>query len=868
VEQRLLRGADLDALDEAYAAVAAAGRGRTVFLAGDDAAGRGDLLREWASGLAAARPRPTVLGGGFEGEEYTPWGDDGPRAMRAVQAIETALTAVSAGVTLSEVALPGAITRLVGQVVSRSQAALGLVTSAIAISDRPSQAPILAQAFEGLCRDGPAICILDGVDERPSSLWNGLAWLLSRHIARDVPLLLVLGLDGPRHIGEPIDQEPEAMAIVRELTSDVVDVATWHWLSPLTAVDVLQWTGPATSDTISWLLEITSGRSGETRQRWHDWQQRGLIENRSEGRWRFAAGHDPTLDMDGLLDGRTRRLCGRDTRLVAATQRFLGCAALEGRHFTAEAVALAIDPKRNAGDVVAFLDATLSLDEAHPDGLVVADTATIRSDDDALCLARYRFARELDWIALRHHGLSEGEQRHYARNLAQALERLYGSRASVRADTLARLFEIAGSPARARHYENVAGIRTDSRIRLWRARNALNVSDPTDAIGRYRKAEVLIDGARELSGVGPFDEGVTFARAAERIADDDKQRATAVFFTGVHLVFAGEPGRARAELARATDLYRALGGPSGIAGAAEALTGLATLDRDEGQLDRARDKYRAVLALHRERGDERREAAMHNALAICDREQGRIDEARAGHKIALEIYCRLGDRGGEADGRHGLASCDRHQGRIEEARSGYTTTLEIVSDLGNRRWQADLRHVLALCDREQGRIDDARDGFTTALGIYRDLSYPRGEAEARGGLASCDRDQGSIDDARAGYTAALGIFRSLGDLGGEALSRLGLADCDLDAGKIDDARMGYATALEIFSDLDDLRGEARARHALGDCDRAQGRIEGARAAYGNAAAIFHDLGHSEREAALRRELDDLDSASPGTAEAG
>ncbi len=61
-----LRARDAASLGAIYAQVVALYRGRTVFVAGDDRTGRGELLHGWAAELERARPRPIVLGGAFE----------------------------------------------------------------------------------------------------------------------------------------------------------------------------------------------------------------------------------------------------------------------------------------------------------------------------------------------------------------------------------------------------------------------------------------------------------------------------------------------------------------------------------------------------------------------------------------------------------------------------------------------------------------------------------------------------------------------------------------------------------------------------------------------------------------------------------
>ena len=643
-----------------------------------------------------------MLGGRLDGDELQPWEGDRRLGAERLGALEHAL-ALAKLAPLAALGLPPGVAALLAQIIATSKDLLGFVTGLIGSHD-PSEAAarVLPDALRELCRGHRAVCLLDGVDARSELLWNALAGLLAPRIATDLPVLLVLGLDGPRELAQPRDDEPEHLHLARELTSAHRDAAAWRWLAPLTDEQVRAWTGPATSDVIAWLSELTGGRSGETRLRWQDWQERRLIERQSEGRWRFAGDYDPALDIDGLVDGRIRALVG-GYHDIAAAHRVLGCAALEGRQFTAAAVALAIE--RPVGDVLALLDA-LALDEGRPNGLLMRQAPTrIVAVDGERELAVYRFARELDWRVMSHHGLSPGSQRHHAAALVVAFQELYGEQAAVRADTLARLCEMAGESEAARHFERLAGINVASRIVLWRARNALHSRRPSDPVARDRLARHLVDGAHELDGHGPFAEGLAFARAAQQLASTPQRRADAVYLIARHLMWLADYDQARSEFTRAVNLYSALG----------------------------------IAGLHGR-------CAGHVGIAHCDSAQGRVDAARDGYAAALAIYREIGAREGEANVLNGIADCDRSQGRVDAARDGYAAALAICREIGARDGEASVLSGIADCDRSQGRVDAARDGYATALAIYREIGDRRGEANVLNGIAICDRSQGDNDE--------------------------------------------------------------------------------------------------------------------------
>jgi hypothetical protein len=93
---------------------------------------------------------------------------------------------------------------------------------------------------------------------------------------------------------------------------------------------------------------------------------------------------------------------GLDLNTRERARRLLACAALEGRQFTAPAIAAARG--WDIDDTIDLLDDVLIYDdEDSPDGFFI-DTGfvAVAHERGTRHLASYRFARELDWMTLRH----------------------------------------------------------------------------------------------------------------------------------------------------------------------------------------------------------------------------------------------------------------------------------------------------------------------------------------------------------------------------------------------------------------------------------------------------------------------------------
>jgi len=321
---------------------------------------------------------------------------------------------------------------------------------------------------------------------------------------------------------------------------------------------------------INSLLEITGGRGGWTAELWRDWCQRRVVEDVTDGRWRFASGEGRFDDVDDLVGRRLRGISGGDLSKIATAERLLACAALEGRRFTAPAFAVA--GGRDGDETIDFFDDVLVFDGEHPDGFVVDDGfQTVSDEHGTRHLAMYRFARELDWLAFRDHGLSEVEERHLAPRLARAMEAYYGGHANRVALTLRRLLTIAGNDERSAYYRRMADKGIKREIVLWRAHNVLADADPVDRAERRRVSQLLIAAGDELFHSGPFGDGLKFARAAQRLAVLQTDRATAVYLTANHLLHLGNYDQARTELTAVLELYRELGDREGEARCCRAL---------------------------------------------------------------------------------------------------------------------------------------------------------------------------------------------------------------------------------------------------------------------------------------------------------
>ena len=326
------------------------------------------------------------------------------------------------------------------------------ICRAIVPSEHSFTTDLTPHALRRLCEEGPVVCIIEARNGESGGLWADLATLFAHEIARDLPLLLVLGLDGPAQLGPHADEEPDALNVARQLTADHVDLATWHWLQPLSEEDVRAWLGPATSELVQSLLEMSDGHAGATAALWDDWRLRGVVDAQADLQWRFSLDREYRVNPDAFA-GRLQHLVGNDVNALSARPRHVGLRGAPRPPF--RRLGCGGRARARSGQHDRLPDDVLTVGDENPHGFLIEDGFdTIEDENGTRHLAMYRFARELDWLLLRRRGTSDAERYHLSQRLAIAIEASYGGQAHRVAFELSRLFDAAGNRER---YSTIGG---------------------------------------------------------------------------------------------------------------------------------------------------------------------------------------------------------------------------------------------------------------------------------------------------------------------------------------------------------------------------------------------------------------------------
>jgi hypothetical protein len=335
-----LEGGYLDRLGELINDARETGRGRVVFVAGGPVSGRSFWLDTTAQTLSDA----CVMAGGFLEGKYV------ERAIGDSPAVSPeAATLINSIAGLG--VLVGPIGALIGQLITISVAGRQVVQALQRKGQRVEVLELLPGLLRAAAAEHPApplVCLIDDADMAEGSWWTTLLLSFAQEVEQELPLVLVMGIDGPMELGDvPREEESDACAVARSLRRR--GLGEWWPLRALSWNEVASWIGPASPELLSSVWKITEGAPGEIRELWEGWAHRGAIRQDDEGRWRIVGDVEHTLAEAGeRFSVQLATLVGGDKlELISDAGEVLACAALEGSTFTAEAVARAgLGPRR------------------------------------------------------------------------------------------------------------------------------------------------------------------------------------------------------------------------------------------------------------------------------------------------------------------------------------------------------------------------------------------------------------------------------------------------------------------------------------------------------------------------------------------
>jgi predicted ATPase/Tfp pilus assembly protein PilF len=284
------------------------------------------------------------------------------------------------------------------------------------------------------------------------------------------------------------------------------------------------------------------------------------------------------------------------------------------------------------------------------------------------------------------------------------------------------------------------------------------------------------------------------------------------------------PTEARAWLTRAID--RAGGVEPAVRG--RALDTAAALAHSQGAYSESRQLEEAALAVWRDVGDQRRQAAALSTLGIIAKAQGEHARAAELLEAAISQAREVGDAPIEATALNNLAALANDVGEYERARDYLQQSLAIKRAMGDAAGIATSLFNLGDAAVHRGELESALALLSEALALFRVLSAGVRIAQTLHSLGSVALRRGDLASADDQFAEARALFAAAGDGWGQALCIEGQAE-------VASARGRYAAAVRLFAAADAWRNAFGAPVPPNDRPAYDRALKDARASLGETA---------------------------------
>ena len=617
----------------------------------------------------------------------------------------------------------------------------------------------------------PVVCILDQFDHADPRL---LTTFLIGSMGELLPgrrLSIVASIDGPPALpttGAPTDQEePPAHFAARSLIRR--SLAHWLPLPPMRQDEVAAWLRDAEPALVQHLHTITDGNPAWLVHLWDElWTQEKVQPHPKTYRWTPAPGYQLAAlgTINDIFGQRLQHLFpdpspATFTAAFGDTLALLYCASLEGRIFTAQAIAHALD--QEADDFIDFLDDHLARSEDQPYGLIQElDSIPITDGQEVRTLWSYTFASDLFWYTLQQFHQDPSLQAQRCARLAAGLEAVYAPQERNIAHTLARLHAAAGNQQQAYHYRWMAHNQAQAQATYVQARLLMQIDKSGwSALEQGWVARQLNEAAETICLTHPFQDTLDIASAAHSAA-----------------LLANLPG----EQARAFNL-------------------LGVTCRLLGEMRRALGYYEQALTLIRQVGDQAKAAATLTNIGIAYKALGERQKSLGYLEQALTILRRTKQRAWEAVTLVSIGQIYADLGDIQKALNYYAQALPTLRQEGEQIWEAATLHSIGAAYAALGENASALDYAEQALLLSRQMGNHSGEATTLASIGPVYYVLGEKDKARQTLERALVLQIQLGDRFDEIDTRWRLATLHQGNGNLAQAIAELEKALAMASEV-------------------------------------------------------------------
>lgn len=250
------------------------------------------------------------------------------------------------------------------------------------------------------------------------------------------------------------------------------------------------------------------------------------------------------------------------------------------------------------------------------------------------------------------------------------------------------------------------------------------------------------------------------------------------------------------------------------------------------QFDRAAELYEAL-------GDIHGTALVLRNAAVIDRREGNLVRAGQRWEAALGTFQLISDRIAEAHVLQQMSQLQIDLDDHKQARSLLDRAAAICADTGNRRVGAQVHRSLGDLHAREGDLEAAQASYLLVLGMVQESGDQVGQCYALLGLATVElRRDGPGPRVFTRLTAALALATAIGERLVQSRILIALAESRLLTGELPAAEAYARQAVQLAGQIGVVLLQARALVVDGKISAAQGAGDKARELWRKAAAAL------------------------------
>ena len=273
-----------------------------------------------------------------------------------------------------------------------------------------------------------------------------------------------------------------------------------------------------------------------------------------------------------------------------------------------------------------------------------------------------------------------------------------------------------------------------------------------------------------------------------------------------------------------------------------------TVSLSNGNFRKAKDCFEKALAIRKEVGDRRGEAADCGSLGIVLQALGENGKAEEYHGKSLKISKEIDDRKGQASSYENLGTVFHSYGQYGKAKEYHEQALAIKKEIGDHKGEARGYGNLGEVFLSSREIEKAKEYEKKALGLQKEIGDRKGEATSYASLGVLYQSVGEYCMAKDNLKKALSIREEIGDRYGEATDYENLGGVFYFLREYGEARKYHEKALEIRKEIGDRKGEASSHENIGTVFQSLAEYGKAKDHLEKALAITKEIGDRKGEA--------------------